>query len=81
MTALLLCSAENDLYGHGASQPALVYFPLSSDVVPTVSVALFANKEMEAQRGQGGSYVLIGTQVCLPFASWQLPHLPPLGSE
>lgn len=55
MTASVLrCSAdENDLYGHGASQPALLYFPLSSDVVRTVSVVLFANKEMEAQRGTG----------------------------
>lgn len=74
------CSAaENDLRGPGAPQPALVY--LLSDVVPTGSAALFANKEMEAQRGLGGSYVVMGTQVCLPFASWQLSRLPPLGRE
>lgn len=46
------CSAaENNLRGPDAPQPALAY--LLSDVVPTGSAALFANKEMEAQRGTG----------------------------
>lgn len=81
MTAWLRCFAdENDTNGSGVSH---LYNPVPSSVscTPRSSCGPFAMKKGGVREEQSGSYLLTGAQACLPFAPWQLPHLPPSGNE